>query len=93
MSKGHRLISGALFALMLAVQSAHAVSPLFNESYHPRGDAAQESGFGHTLASAFEPYLKGTAAIRQKVYEHLLQSEDFIRVQSLFEYLLTQHQQ
>lgn len=79
---------GSLFLiLVLATGSTHAASnPIGNHFGH--GSATGDSS--HALTDAFAPYLQDTALIRKKLYEHMQQSESFIKFQSLVEYLWLQ---
>lgn len=80
--------AGSLFlVLILAMGSAHAISNPVGEHFE-HGSTTGESG--HALTDAFAPYLQGTALVRKKLYEHLQQSESFIKFQSLVEYLWLQ---
>ncbi|MBU0656963.1 MAG: hypothetical protein KJ914_17710 [Gammaproteobacteria bacterium] len=89
MQKIFTVAGGLILAMLLAAGSANAASrPAYGHFGH--GDTTGGSGSGHTLTDAFTPYLQSTAMIRQKLYNHLLQSESFIRFQSLVEYLWLQ---
>lgn len=89
MHKKFTAAGSLLLAMLLVVGSANAASrPAHDHFGH--GDTTGGSGAGHTLTDAFAPYLQSTAMIRQKLYSHLLQSESFIRFQSLVEYLWLQ---